>query len=320
MLKPKEITVRDTVAKAKVKRLARRKPVTSKVIASGKPLMISAGMQARFTSVIEHHVSHMVQEVQDKIAALYRSEASQTHQQLLKGGDETGLDASVGSQARILTNSFKKQFDSLFGSLSQTLAQGMVADANNNSKQQIKASTEEINRKTESLKLTLSAEQLDPATIEILKASVASATRFIQSIPQNYINKVTDAVMHSIQTGSGLQDLVPFLEKQGSTVRNWAHNTAMDQTRKTFNNLNRGRMQKIGVKRGSWLHSGGSQHPRPLHEDFDGQVFNLSDGAPVGDDGGNNVQPGEEPNCRCTFTPVIDDLFNADDDETQDAD
>jgi uncharacterized protein with gpF-like domain len=308
--------VRKSRVNAKLLQHVKRTIITAR---KANPLHISVGAQVRYVSTIEHHVFHMVQEVNDKIKALFVSDEMQKH---VATFDETGMDAAtVGSQARILTTAFKKKFDELFGSLAKTLSQTMVQSINDSSVQSINQSLGASPLQTEAAKLTLNTKMLDPATLNILKASAAYATSFIQSIPEQYLNNVTAAVLGSIQGGNGLADLQPYLEKQGSTVTNWARNTALDQTRKTYNNLNRSRMLKIGVKRGKWLHSAGSQHPRKLHVAFDGQEYELGKGAPVGDDGGNYVQPGEEPNCRCTFTPILDDLFadNSDDETTQDS-
>src|ERR1700735_4569486 len=168
-----------------------KKKTKLKILLRGKPLIISAGAQMRYTSVIDHHVLQMTQRVNDKIEELFRSEAAHSHIKAMGPPEETGQDASVGSQARILTNALKKQFDKLFGTLSTTLATNMVADINQSSKTSIDQSTQEINRKNEGKKLTLSTSALDQPTIDILKASVAYSTSFIQSIPEDYLNKVT---------------------------------------------------------------------------------------------------------------------------------
>jgi uncharacterized protein with gpF-like domain len=292
------------------------KPVPAKSdkngLIHGAPLNLSAGAALSFVGPIQAHTTEMIKTVTDGIIKLFNSEHAQAHIARMSG-EETGQDASVGSQARILTNAFKAQFDKLFGSLSATLAADMVASINANSKQQLNASINGSQQQSplqqKAVSITLDPRFLDPATVEILKASAAVAAGFIRSIPEQYLNNVSNAVLQSIQTGNGLQDLIPYLEKQGNTTLNWAGNTAMDQTRKTFSALNRTRMQNIGIKRATWIHSGGSQHPRELHEDYDGKTYSLADGAPVGDDGGNNVQTGEEPNCRCTNKPVLNDLF-----------
>jgi uncharacterized protein with gpF-like domain len=273
----------------------------------GVPYRISIGAQARFTAKINKPVEAMVETVNNAIERLYKSEPAMTHMQAF---EDTAMDAAtVGSQARILLNAFQRQFQNLFGALSTTLAQQMVADINQNSTQQSQANIGQINLVNQGAALTLDPKLLDAATIEILKASVNRATDFIKSIPDKYLSDVSAAVYNSIQNGNGLQDLQPFLEKYGSTVKNWAHNTAMDQTRKTFNSLNAQRMRQIGVRKGEWIHSGGSQHPRPLHEDADGQTFDLNKGLPIGDNGGDYVMPGDDVNCRCTFTPILEDLL-----------
>jgi SPP1 gp7 family putative phage head morphogenesis protein len=270
----------------------------------GRTLRISAGMQERFVSPINKAVASMVSEVNAGIEKLFSTDAMQAHQ------DAVGLDATVGSDTRILMNGFQKKFDQIFGNLSTILSQQLAQDTNNNS-----AVATEMSLKTISAEFTLDQTKMDSVTREILKASAARAAGFIKSIPEQYLNDVQQAVYNSITTGQGLADLNPYLEKQGEKVKNWAGNTAMDQTRKTFNNLNLSRMKNAGIKQGEWIHSGGSQHPRQLHEDYDGKSFNLDEGAPVGDDDGNNVMPGEEPNCRCTFVPIV--TLSSDDDTTE---
>jgi SPP1 gp7 family putative phage head morphogenesis protein len=287
--------------------------VPPKMYVAGLPLHISCGAQLRYVNVIDHYVLHMITEVRNQITAFYEKESTKQH--LSNLNDETGMDAdSVGSGIRILSNAFKRQFEKLFGGLSATLSENMVADINNNSKQSLNASVKEINRKTEGEKLSLDPAMMDAATVEVLKASIARSTNFIRSIPSEYISNVNDAILASIQTGNGLPDIIAYLDKQGNTTKNWSHNTAMDQTRKTYNSLNASRMKNAGIKRGKWLHSGGSQHPRPKHIAFDGKTFDLNKGAPVGDgDDDPLVMPGDDPNCRCTFTPILDDLFASND-------
>lgn len=281
----------------------------------GTPLMVSVGAQERYTSAINHAVLKMIAEVDRELFSLFSSQEMNAHIKTLKGADAIGFDASnVGSAARILTNAFKRKFDKLFGALASELSVKMVSDINANSKQMLTQSViKHPSLKEKSKALTLKIENLSESEKAMLKSAAAYSTNFIQSIPETYLNKVNDAVLNSIQSGNGLQDLKPFLDKVGNQTRNYAHNTAMDQTRKVFSNLNLSRMQKLGIKRGKWIHSGGSQHPRIRHQNYDGKSFSLADGAPVGDEGDSDyVQPGEEPNCRCTSSPILDDLFNDD--------
>jgi SPP1 gp7 family putative phage head morphogenesis protein len=86
-----------------------------------------------------------------------------------------------------------------------------------------------------------------------------------------------------------------------------AKNIAYDQTRKAFNNINKARMDKLGIREFEWLHSGGSTHPRKLHQELSGKIFSLDDLPIIGTMYGEEVRgiPGQLPNCRCKMLPVI---------------
>jgi len=283
-----------------------------KVVWRGKVLRVSAGVQARYVSHIMHAIHQMQNQTKREVTNLFKSDHVVAHINAMQG---VGMDASAGSQARILTNKFKAQYEAIFADLAAYVAETMIDELTQNSKQQINTSLQGFNLTEAGKKLLLDPEMMSPAVKEILKAAVAQSTSFIKSIPDRYLAQISDELLHSIQQGDGLQELIPKLDGYGNQTANWAHNTAMDQTRKTFNALNIGRMHYAGISEGEWIHSGGSQKPRPLHVAFDGHTFNLAEGAPVGDDDGDYVQPGEDPNCRCTFTPIIS--ATASNDETE---
>ena len=52
-------------------------------------------------------------------------------------------------------------------------------------------------------------------------------------------------------TGSGLQDLIPSIDRalksQKRIAKNRAKNIALDQTRKAYNSINKARMEAVGV-------------------------------------------------------------------------
>lgn len=274
----------------------------------GKVLHTPVVIQNNYTMQVNKLTQHMVQETKDQVRRLFQTEAAQRHVHYMNHSHDVGMDAmpNFGSQARVLMNHLKRSFDQLFGKLAMGLSPKLAEDVDRASATGVHGSVKDApNLREEGAKLQISVNTLDAPTKSILNAASAASTSFIKSIPDKYLNDVQAAVYDSITKGNGIADLIPYLDKQGSKVENWAHNTAMDQTRKVYNGLNAGRMRKVGIQRGEWIHSGGSQHPRELHEDFDGQTFDLARGAPVGDDGGNYVMPGEEPNCRCTFAPVV---------------
>jgi len=81
---------------------------------------------------------------------------------------------------------------------------------------------------------------------------------------------------------------------------------AHDQTRKAYNNLNRGRMEKLGLKKFKWLHTGGSAHPRKLHQMLNGLVFSFDDPPIIDEKTGERGIPGQAINCRCRMQVVLD--------------
>jgi uncharacterized protein with gpF-like domain len=280
----------------------------------GKILRPPQSIYDKYTDGVMKLTRQMTEETTRELIALFRKDFAQEH-------FATMDDKSTASQTRILINKLKAKYDGLFGKLALGLSPWMADSINRSSASQVKGSVEDMpNLKEQSGKLTLDVRKLDERGKQILKSTTARSSDFIKSIPERHLNSVADATYNSITNGNGLQDLEGFLEQFDQKTQNWAHNTALDQTRKAFNGLNAGRMKQIGIERGEWIHSGGSQHPRELHEEFDGQTFDLNKGAPVGDDDGNDVMPGDEPNCRCTFAPVIPLGDGSDDDENEDDD
>jgi len=110
--------------------------------------------------------------------------------------------------------------------------------------------------------------------------------------------------MRSITTGNGMQDLLPYLEKAKGISKRRAKIIAYDQTRKAFNNVNKAKMQKLGIKEFEWLHTGGSNEPRKHHIKLSGQIFSF-DNLPFSEDNERRIYPGSEINCRCRAIPVI---------------
>lgn len=285
----------------------------------GKPFHIPAGIQGKYRDAIVSLTQDMTTEISRDLTNLFKQDAAMQHFAAMSP-ETVGMDAaSPSSQARVLINAAKRKWDSLFGKLALNLSPWMADELNRTSTTQSKSSVKDApNYKEQSKKLSINVATLDKPTLEMLKASSTRSANFIKTVPDRFINGIADGVYASIATGNGLQDLEPLLEKETNKVANWAHNTAMDQTRKTYNGLNRGRMNKLGISKGEWIHSGGSMHPRELHEAADGETFDLDKGLPVGDDDGNYVLPGDEANCRCTFAPVIE--FDDDDDTDTDED
>lgn len=208
---------------------------------------------------------------------------------------------SVGSEARILVNSLQAKFRELFAKRAKALAESMVSDAEKVSASNMHASMQKL-----SGGLSLKTSGITPQLSNIYKASVAENVALIKSIPQRYMDEVQGAVMRSITTGNGLQDLVPALQKYEGVTHRRAKTIALDQTRKAYNSINRSRMEAIGIKRYEWIHSGGSDKPRQEHIEMSGNIYRFDDPPVIDSKTGERGIPGQLPNCRCTMRPVFD--------------
>jgi SPP1 gp7 family putative phage head morphogenesis protein len=261
----------------------------------GERLALPAGVAGRYDAKLQALVDYMTGTTRKKIEELFKHEDVQSY----FAGFTSAQDISPASQARILTNQLKAQFEQIFGSKSKPIAESMVNQADAASKTNVWSSLREL-----SGGLSLKTDVMTGAMAEFMTATVAQNVALIKSIPAEYMMKVQGEVLRSITDGKGLEDLVPFFEDQAGVTSRRARTIAYDQTHKAYNGLNTGRMKAAGVKSFEWVHSGGGQHPRQRHIDMSGKVYSF-DNLPVIEDDGTIGIPGQAINCRCTMVPVV---------------
>ena len=257
----------------------------------GKPLNYPAPVMSRYAFVLEDAVKRMTTEAAYEINGLFQTKPFRGY---------FAQDASVSSQARILTNALMAKFDDFFAAFAKDAAKTMVNEANNASNTAVRMSLREI----------VPHVTLDPAFFsgdmkEVFSAAVNENVTLIRSISSRYMTQVQSAVMRSITTGNGLQTLIPFLQQQEGIAKKRATFIAEDQTRKCYASLNMLRMQKAGVNQYEWLHSAGGQHPRKLHVRMSGNVYDITRPPVIDDRTGERGHPGQLVNCRCRAVPLI---------------
>lgn len=257
----------------------------------GATLNNNAAVQDRYVKALNKLVVQMTRQTSRSLIRFFKSDTA---------SEFFAQDASTASQARILTNAIQAKFEQLFNAKASGLAWKMVDDADKASSAQLFTSLKEM-----SGGLSMKTTVLTGPLKDITTAAVAENVALIKSIASQYMTQVNGAVMRSITTGNGLQELIPALQKyEGITVRR-ARNIAIDQTRKTFNTINKGRMQKLGVSKYEWIHSGGGQRPRQHHIELSGQIFSFDDPPVIDENTGERGIPGQLPNCGCTMRPVV---------------
>ncbi|MDR0736613.1 MAG: hypothetical protein LBF51_07265 [Zoogloeaceae bacterium] len=308
-----------TLSKAKGEWASRWKPAALK----GTTLLPSAKTGERFRNEIALLTEKMIRTVERDVLALFRSPAARAVMDADGGARKplTRTTGSIASQSRIQINRLAETFARLFERRAKRIAEAMVSGMAKSSQTALTASLSKATGVGLAISLQSGARQeivkamQSGALHEIVKASAEEAASLIRRIPQDYIGRVRESLLRSI-THAGEPSLFETLEAEvkehGIKVRNWAYNTARDQTNKAFTNLTRERMKSAGVDTFEWIHSGGGSKPREYHlkDAKDGGlnhgVFSIADPPVIDERTGERGMPGQLPNCRCKFRPIID--------------
>ncbi len=276
------------LTKRKAKWVAQRQPD----VIRGTPLNPNAADELRYYRNLERLVRMMTDQTERQIKRLFETPHAEEY---------FAEDASISSQARILTNALAKKFNALFAANAKPIAEKVADAAATSSSSALHSSIQQL-----SGGLSLPTSSLSGQVMDILKATVAENVSLIKSISSQYLAGVEGAVNRSIASGNGLQDLVPFLQNHKDITLRRAQMIAKDQTRKAFSNLSRGRMENIGLKKFEWLHTGGSNHPRKLHQEMNGKIYSFDDLPVIDENTGERGIPAQAINCRCRMVPIID--------------
>lgn len=278
----------------------RQKWVKGRTVAlKGSPLRHDIAAGNRYAQRLERLTALMVDEVTREVTRLFQSD---------EAGAYFGQDASIASMTRITMNRLIDKFEGIFNQKSRSFAEQMLNNINRDSKSKMFSSLQKL-----SGGLSIKTDFISQEMKDILRASTEQNVDLIRRIPRDYLGQVKTAVMASItqpDTG-GIQRLQStihdLLDERGRQIRNKARNTALDQTRKAYNNLNAGRMKAVGVTKYTWVHSGGGQRPREYHRYvLNGQTFSLDDPPIIDENTGERGIPGQLIHCHCTMMPVIE--------------
>ena len=258
----------------------------------GQVLSPNAGTEAKYYARLAREVEAMCEKVEARLKRFFNTDTASEY---------FAMDDSIASQARILTNRMLEEINKQFEDMAKPAAEAMASSADAASSATVHTSLKQL-----SGGLSLPTAPITPEMKQILSATITENVNLIKTISGQYLDGVQQAVMRSITTGNGMQDLVPYLEKhKGITIRR-ARMIARDQTKKAYSNLSRARMQNLGVKKFRWLHSGGGHTPRKLHQSYSGKIFSFDD-LPILDEGRpERGIPGQAINCGCKMIPVLE--------------
>jgi len=206
-----------------------------------------------------------------------------------------------------------KRLASKFAAKATPLATGFLTRVDRNATTNLERSL-----KSTSADMTLKMKNT-PGVTKAIKSRIADNVDLITRIPAEFLDKVKQDVNDSLRKGNGLADLQPKMEERYGEAKRHAQLVALDQTRKAYTAINSERMRANGVTKFEWVHSGGSQEPRPYHlhtpaqGGLNGGIFDINDPPIIDKKTGERGLPGDDYNCRCTMRPIV--TFDDEDDE-----
>lgn len=268
----------------------------------GKPLNYNAAAQLRYQRAITALMYPMLKETKKKIEKLFNGRSADkffTQQEQIAALDS--MEINIASLASQLINELLKKYQTLFNEQMIDIVNAMYEDTLKSSEVALKSSLTTL-----SGGLSIDTSTIPSGLKTVSKAIIKENVELFKTIPNTYFHQVQGAVMRSITTESGLDYLIPELDKYGTRNLRHTRNAALDQTRKAYNGINKQRMLAAGIKRYEWLHSGGGQEPRKDHIAMDGNIYSFEEPPVIDKRTGERGIPGDAINCRCTMNPVIE--------------
>lgn len=254
----------------------------------------SVSVGAAYARELEALVAEMHKEVEQAVLAEFKNTAA--------------ADAEEDFWSRL-----RKKLANKFAKVAGPLATGFLTRVDRNATTNLERSL-----KSTSADLTLNMKNT-PAVKKAITARIADSVDLITRIPAEFLDKVKKDVNDSLTKGNGLADLQPAMEKRYGEAKRHAQLVALDQTRKAYTAINTERMRANGISKFEWVHTGGSQEPRPYHlhtpaqGGLNGGVFDINDPPVIDQKTGERGLPGDDYNCRCTMRPIV--TFDDEDDE-----
>ncbi|RYM55646.1 phage minor head protein [Serratia proteamaculans] len=209
-------------------------------------------------------------------------------------GAAVAMDASPAVFMRDAMRKLAKRWTKRFDDIAKKLADRFSNDA-------MKNSDVSLYNALDTAGFTVEFKMTAPMN-NALQATIAENVGLIRSIPEKYLTEVEGLVMRSVARGRDLSFLTDELQKRYGITRRRAALIARDQNAKATSVMQSARQMSLGITHGIWRHSHAGKEPRQSHVKADGKKFDLSKGMYLDD---KWVMPGEEINCRCTWSPVI---------------
>ena len=210
---------------------------------------------------------------------------------------------NIGDSKRIVNDSLFSDFKSAFSKTANTVKAKVSGIADALAKTVVSKQGQQSDGQLSAMILSktgidFSGLMSDNVLKEAVDEAVAANIALINSIPQQYLDRVEQAVMASLQAGTLNTSLADDLLKIEGVTKNRAKLIARDQLGKINSRLSQIRQQSLGITHYFWSTSH-DERVRDRHRRWDGDLIAWD--TPTIDG-----HPGQAIQCRCTAIPNLD--------------
>jgi uncharacterized protein with gpF-like domain len=159
------------------------------------------------------------------------------------------------------------------------------------------------NIKLLSEKLTVNFSKENKRLVIANENLIQQQINLITNIPQQYQQKISEAVFEAINKGRDFTYLENELSRINTISKKRVKTIAKNQLDYSTNVINRARQLDLGFTKAKWKHSTASKEPRQSHLNANNKVYNIEEGCYID---GEYIQPAEKINCNCYSVPIIE--------------
>jgi SPP1 gp7 family putative phage head morphogenesis protein len=135
-----------------------------------------------------------------------------------------------------------------------------------------------------------------------IEAFTAENVALLVSVPDKYFDDVGKTVLRAVNEGLNVREVAAEIKKRFEVSESSAQLIARDQISKFQAGLNAARQKELGVDKFTWETSGDFR-VRDEHAALSGKTFSWNKGD------SQEGFPGDAVNCRCSASPVLDELL-----------
>lgn len=286
---------------------------TNKIRETGA-LCPNVGIEKSYAKKLVQLVDEMARETSEKITLGYQQYRD----------FEFATDGIVDSIASLI-DQLKNKYLQIFGDRGQVYATNMAREVDRHSVNSLSAALARMLPREERVASASIAESVgfspSPTLMrpseqiaDAISSSVYQNVSLINSLPEQYYERVTGTVMRAIGSNSSVSQLTDQIAEYGAMGKRRAALIAQDQTRKLYSNLNVERFKALGVTKFKWMHTGAGKEPREFHMQsapggLNGGIFDLNDPPVIDERTGQTGYPAQLPFCHCVMSAIIDEKY-----------